>query len=312
MIVITGPTGGGKSAAAMALAEASGGEIVSCDSLQVYRGLDIGSAKPTAEERRRVPHHLVDIVDPDEDFSAAEWARHAGAAVAQIEARGRLAIVVGGTGLYLKALLHGLFEGPSRNDELRGRLEAIALRKGDDHLHAVLRRIDAVAAGRIAPTDRLRVVRALEVALLSGRRISDQQTQGERGERLRAAPVLGLDPGRDRLRELIERRCDAMLGAGLVGEVEALVRRYAAGIRPLKAIGYRQMIRYMAGELTSGQAREEMIHETRRFAKRQRTWFRRQTPPDRWFEDGGALVEAALALVRPEGPGLSTACRLNP
>ncbi|HET8646338.1 MAG TPA: tRNA (adenosine(37)-N6)-dimethylallyltransferase MiaA, partial [Vicinamibacteria bacterium] len=177
VIAVVGPTASGKSALALRLAEASGGEIVACDSVQVYRGLDVGSAKPTAEERRRVRHHLVDVVDPDQHFSAADYARLARGALAEIAARGSVPIVAGGTGLYLRALLGGLFEGPSRDAALRLRLEALAQRFGDARLHRLLARVDPAAAARTSPRDRVRVVRALEVYWASGRPLSDHQRQ---------------------------------------------------------------------------------------------------------------------------------------
>ena len=183
LVAVVGPTASGKSALALRLARALGGEIVSCDSQQVYRGLDIGTAKATPGERRELPHHLLDVVEPDEPFSAADYSRLARAALAQIRGRGRLPVVAGGTGLYLRALLSGLFEGPSRDAVLRRRLEAIAERFGDARLHRLLARVDADAARRIEPRDRVRVVRALEVFGATGRPISAQQREGVRAAR---------------------------------------------------------------------------------------------------------------------------------
>ena len=302
LIVITGPTGGGKSAAALALAEARCGEIVSCDSLQVYRGFDIGSAKPTLDERVRVAHHLVDVVDADQEFSAAAWHRLAERAIAGIFARGMLPIVVGGTGLYLKALLHGLFDGPSRDEKLRARILKLGEARGNAHLHALLRRVDPRAAARIQPRDQVRVIRALEVRFLTGRPITDQQTQWRTRARVQPTVVLGLDPGREPLREAIAQRCDSMLSQGLVGEVRALLGRWGRRVRPLNAIGYRQIVQHLDGDLDLTEARASMVTETGRFAKRQRTWFRQQTPPDEWFSDGPSLVRSALRILEKAQP----------
>jgi tRNA dimethylallyltransferase len=298
LVVITGPTGGGKSAAALALAEALGGEIVSCDSLQVYRGFDIGSAKATFDERARVPHHLVDVVDADQEFSAAAWVRLAERAIAESFQRGRCPIVVGGTGLYLKALLYGLFEGPSRNGALRDRLAVVADRRGEPYLHAILRRVDPSAAARIAPQDRIRVVRALEVRFLTGRPITEQhKQQPTKPSRSRPTLVLGLDPGREPLREAIERRCDSMLQQGLIEEVRQLLLRWGPRVRPLRAIGYRQIVALLQNEVDLPEARRQIVVGTVQLAKRQRTWLRGQTPPDQWFADGASLVSRALHLL---------------
>jgi tRNA dimethylallyltransferase len=293
LIAVAGPTASGKSALALRLAAARGGEIVSCDSLQVYRGLDIGSAKPTRAERDAVPHHLLDVVDPDQDFSAADYARRARAAVADIAARGRTPIVAGGTGLYLRALLHGLFEGPARDEPLRRRLEAIADRRGDARLHGMLARVDPEAAARIEPRDRVRVVRALEVYRATGRPIGEHQRAGSGALAGFDTRVLVLDPGRDALRPRVEARADAMLAAGLVEETRALLARYP-GARPLDAIGYRQAAAVVRGESDEAKARRDMVVETMRYAKRQRTWFRHQQDAA-WCADPRGAFDAASA-----------------
>jgi len=300
LVAVVGPTASGKSALALRLARARSGEIVSCDSLQVYRGLDIGSAKPTPEERGEVRHHLVDVANPDEPFSAATYARLARAAVADIAGRGGLPVVAGGTGLYLRALLQGLFEGPSRDEALRGRLEALAARFGDGRLHRLLGRVDPEAAARIRPRDRVRVVRALEVYYATGRPI----TQGQRGgaEPLRGFRplVLGLDPDRAALRELVERRTRDMLARGLVAETRGLVDRYGPDLRPLRSIGYRQAVAVVRGEMGLEEAERSIVTETMRFAKRQRTWFRHQPPDVVWF---ARPDEALAAAIRWAGEG---------
>lgn len=277
----------------MALARVWRGEIVSCDSLHVYRGLDIGSAKPSAAEQAEIPHHLVDVVDPDQDFSAADYARQARVALAAIAGRGRLPIVAGGTGLYLRALRRGLFEGPARDPALRRRLERVANRRGDGCLHRMLARVDSDSAARIAPRDRVRVVRALEVYRASGRPLSAHH----RGD----APlgdddrwlVVGLAPPRDVLRAAVEARTRAMFAAGLLEEVRALLERFPPDLRPLRAIGYRQAAAVVRGERTVEDGQRDIVKETMRYAKRQMTWFRHQEDV-LWFAD----ADAAQAAVR--------------
>jgi tRNA dimethylallyltransferase len=290
LIAIVGPTASGKSALALRLAEAMGGEIVSCDSLQVYRGLDIGSAKAGAEERRRVPHHLLDVVDPDQHFSAADYARLGRAALADITGRGRRPIVAGGTGLYLRALLSGLFEGPSRDPALRQRLERMARRFGDARLHRLLARVDPAAAARTAPRDRVRVIRALEVYWQSGRPITDHQREPLRPLEGYVPLLVGLDPPRPALLAAVERRTDEMLARGLLEETRALLARYPPGLRPLQAIGYRQAVAVLQGRLDPAQARRDMVKDTMRYAKRQLTWFRHQAQVH-WFSHADAALE---------------------
>jgi tRNA dimethylallyltransferase len=297
LVAIVGPTAAGKSALALALARERGGEIVCCDSLQVYRGLDIGSAKATPEERAAVPHHLLDVVDPDQDFSAAEYSRQARAALHQIAARGRLAVVAGGTGLYLRAMLHGLFSGPSRDERLRARLERVAARRGDPALHRMLAAVDPEAAARIAPRDRVRVVRALEVFRATRRPLSEHHRAGADPLRGHDVLVVGLDPPRDALRAAVERRTAGMLAGGLVDEVRGLLDRgYAAELRPLRAIGYRQAVAVLRGEMTAADAQRAIVAETMQYAKRQMTWFRHQARAE-WFQAPEPALAAARAWV---------------
>ena len=294
LVAIVGPTAAGKSALALALARERSGEIVGCDSLQVYRGLDIGSAKATAVEQAAVPHHLLDFVDPDQAFSAADNARRARAALADIAGRGRLAVVAGGTGLYLRALLQGLFEGPSRDDRLRERLERVAARRGDPRLHRMLAAVDPEAAARIAPRDRVRVIRALEVFLSTRRPLSEHHRAGSDALRGHEVLVVGLDPPRAALRAAVERRTDDMLARGLLAEVRGLLARgYGPELRPLRAIGYRQAVAVVRGEMEGDEARRAIVAETMRYAKRQMTWFRHQTRAT-WFP----APEPALAAAR--------------
>jgi tRNA dimethylallyltransferase len=297
LVAVVGPTASGKTALALRLARARSGEIVSCDSLQVYRGLDIGSAKPTPEERAEVRHHLLDVAEPDEPFSAATYAGLARAAVADIAARGRLPVVAGGTGLYLRALLQGLFEGPARDEALRRRLEGLAERFGDRRLHRLLARADPEAAARIQPRDRVRVVRALEVYYTTGRPISEGQRGGAEPLRGFRPFVVGLDPDRIRLREAVERRTREMLDRGLLEEVRALVERYGPHLRPLRSIGYRQAVAVVRGEMALDEAERSIVTETMRFAKRQRTWFRHQQPGVVWFAQADEALGRAFLFV---------------
>ena len=294
LIAIVGPTASGKSALALGLAREREAEIVSCDSLQVYRGLDIGSAKASPEERREVPHHLLDVADPDEVFSAAEYARRARAALTGITSRGRLPLVAGGTGLYLRALTEGLFDGPPRHEETRRRLETLAERYGDARLHRLLRHLDPEAAARTAPPDRVRTVRALEVYRATGRPISEHHRQA--AEPLRGYRILtvGLAPDRVKLRRVVEERTRAMLERGLVDEVRGLMGRgYGPELRPLQAIGYREAVAVVRGEMTRDEAEAAIVTATMRFAKRQMTWFRHQADVT-WFEEAEEAHEAAV------------------
>lgn len=296
VVAIVGPTASGKSALALSLARDRGGEIVSCDSLQVYRGLDIGSAKPTPAERRAVPHHLIDVVSPEEHFSAADYARLARAAVAGIALRGRLPIVAGGTGLYLRALRRGLFEGPSRDPALRARLEGLLRRHGHRRLHRLLSGVDPAAAARIDPNDAVRIVRALEVFWKTGRTISEHQRAAPPFPETHEWLVVGLSPPRDALQQAVEGRTEAMLAGGLLEEVRGLLARHPSTVRPLQAIGYRQAAAVVRGECAVAQAQRDIVKETMRYAKRQLTWFRHQEDA-RWFaapEEARRAIEAWL------------------
>lgn len=297
LIAVVGPTAAGKSRLALELARAHGGEIVSCDSLQVYRGLDIGSAKPTPEERRLVPHHLVDVADPAQEFSAAEYARRARAAVRDIAARGRLPLVVGGAGLYLRALLQGLFEGPSRDEALRRRFEGMARRFGDARLHRLLRGVDPEAAARLDPRDRVRVVRALEVFALTGRPLSRHHQSAPdplTGFRVR---VVVLDPGGAVLRAAVLARTRRMFETGLLEEVRGLLAGgLSPDVRPLRAIGYRQAVAVLQGQSDQESAETDTVTATMQYAKRQRTWFRHQVEAV-WCRDSPSAAAAAATFL---------------
>jgi tRNA dimethylallyltransferase len=270
--VLTGPTGSGKSALALDLAERTGAEIVAMDSMTLYRGLDVGTAKPTAADRVRVPHHLVDVLDPWESASVAWWLDRAAASVADIHARGRRVLIVGGTPLYLKAILHGLFDGPQADHELRARLEADADAGAD--LHARLAAIDPTAAGKLHPNDRRRIVRALEVWQLTGRPISDWQREWTRAVETGPA-VYCIDRPREESYARIDRRVLEMLAAGWLDEA----RRLRHLPRPVSrevmaAIGYRELFDFIDGKATWDDTVRLIRQRTRQYAKRQLTWFR--------------------------------------
>jgi tRNA dimethylallyltransferase len=278
VVVITGPTASGKSHAALELAERFDGEIVNADSMQVYRHLDVGTAKPSHAERARVPHHLFDVVDPDVQYDAARYAREAAAAIASIHARGRPVFLVGGSGLYIKAVLEGLSVGVGRDPELRARLEAEderARAEGDPAcLHRRLAEIDPVAARALHPNDRVRLVRALELHAATG--VAPSLV----GRRSHEAPPwrvlqLALDPGAQALRLRIDARCEAMLAGGLLQEVRGLRELgYGPELPAMRAIGYRHMQAVVDGHDTLAGVLEPMQRDTRRFARRQRTWLR--------------------------------------
>ena len=273
-VLLLGPTACGKSALAMTLAERLPVEIVSIDSAQVYRGMDIGTAKPDAAERARVPHHLLDLREPDQPYSAADFVRDATRAIDEIRNRGRLPLVVGGTMLYARALRGGLSDLPSADSAVRSRIEAQARELGWQALHAKLRRVDPATAARLPPADSQRIQRALEVFELTGKPLS--QLQGAaRGSALHLLTIALLSEDRAELHQRIELRFDQMLAAGLLDEVRRLAARgLDAGLPSLRSVGYRQALRHLRGETTLAQFRAEAIAATRRLAKRQITWLR--------------------------------------
>lgn len=277
VIVILGPTATGKSALAIELAERLGGEIVNADSLQVYRGLDVGTAKPTPEERARVPHHLVDVLEPTERYSAGEFARRARAAIAQIRSRGHRPIVVGGSGLYLRALLEGISPVPPGDPAVRRRLRERLDHEGLDALYTELQARDPATADRLPPGDTQRILRALEVVEVSGTPLSEWIARHPYGEERLAAVRVGLTLPRRLLYDAIARRVACMLERGWVEEVARLMARGLGTAAPaFQAIGYREIARHLAGEWTLDRAVEETVRATRRYAKRQLTWFRRE------------------------------------
>ncbi|NCO58800.1 MAG: tRNA (adenosine(37)-N6)-dimethylallyltransferase MiaA [Nitrospirae bacterium CG18_big_fil_WC_8_21_14_2_50_70_55] len=271
LLVIAGPTGVGKSAVAVAVARAVGGEVVGADSMQVYRGMDIGTGKLRPEERGGVPHHMLDVWEVEERGSAGRFLREARAAIAAIHRRGRLPILCGGTGLYLRAVVDGLAEGTGRDPGVEARIEQRLARVGAEPLHAELARLDPAAAGRIPATDRFRLVRALGVCLATGRPFTAVQAEATRGGGYRTC-YLCLTWPRPALYARIDARVEQMFRAGLVAEVAGLAARLGPTAR--LAIGYRECLALLAGELDEAAAKVAIQHATRRYAKRQLTWFR--------------------------------------
>ncbi|MGO9404873.1 MAG: tRNA (adenosine(37)-N6)-dimethylallyltransferase MiaA [Terriglobales bacterium] len=302
LVIVLGPTSSGKTALALAMARRFRGEIVNCDSVAMYREFEIGTAKPTAAERAEVPHHLLNCVDPLTAVTAGEYARQAREVLREIAQRRHLPIVSGGTGLYLRALVEGLFPGPERSEDLRNRLRARAEEHGSERLHRILRRLDPAAAKRIHPNDVPKVIRAIEVCLASRRPITELWEQGR--EPLRGFRILrlGLDPEREALYARINRRAAKMFEAGLIAETEKLLAKYGNQARPLASLGYKQALQYLRGELDRESALAAAQQAHRNYAKRQITWFRRE-PDVHWlagFGDDTAIQAEAVAAVEPQ------------
>jgi tRNA dimethylallyltransferase len=286
-VIILGPTGSGKTALSLALAQHFNGEIVSCDSVAVYRGMELGTAKPTLAERSMVPHHLIDVAKPDEPFTAGLYMRSARAALNEIATRDRLPIVTGGTGLYLRALTEGLFAGPERRADLRARLHQSAERHGSTWLHRTLTRLDRETAARIHANDTAKLIRAIEVCLSSKQPMSAVMARDPlTGFRLLR---IGLNPPRAKLYDRLNQRCAEMFAAGLVDETRSLLARYGP-IKALDSLGYRQAMQVLRGEATEPQAIAAAQQGHRNYAKRQLTWFRRE-PDVHWIERFGDEAE---------------------
>jgi len=300
---ILGCTGCGKGALGLALARRIGAEIISVDSMKVFRRMDVGTAKPSAQARLDIPHHLIDVVEPSQDFSVAQFVRAAELAIAQITARGRHVLCVGGTPLYIKALSEGLFEGPSANEAVRLRLKRRADGEGTTALHAELARVDPEAAERIHPNDLRRIIRALEVFELTGQPITALQTQWDRQRTCFDCTFVGLRRSLEDQNQRTNRRVHRMIELGLVDEVTRLM----AEVPPLsttsrQALGYAEIIRHLLGEVSLEEAVESIKINTRQFSKAQRTWYRR-FPAVRWFDVGPADTADQLAeqVVHMEG-----------
>src|SRR5262245_32768153 len=279
LIAVVGPTASGKSDLGIALAERFDGEIVNCDSVQVYRGVNVATAKVPMEERRGVPHHLIDIVEPTVNFTAVAWAAEAKRVIAEIEARGKRAVLVGGTGFYLRALTTKFFDSPEIGESVRPRLQRIMEKRGPERLHEILARVDPKLAARFAPKDWSRVIRALEVYFSSGKPLSEWQESSpeEPTEYAGLLHCFVLEPPREELYERINRRVDVMVERGLLEEIQDLI---ASGVPPdakaFNAHGYKRFVEYLLGRRTLESAIEQMKLDTRHYAKRQWTWWRAQ------------------------------------
>lgn len=300
LIIILGPTGVGKSAAALFLAQRFNGEIINCDSRQVYRGFDIGTDKPTTEMRLAVPHHLLDIADPSTQFTAADFVREALASIWLIMRRGRLPFIVGGTGLYLKALTEGLFPGPGRDQAFRERLDTEARERGLDRLYQELAAIDPSYARLVGPRDRVRIIRGLEVFHLTKKPISEHFASTRSAVSGFHRLEIGLKLGRKELYHRIEQRVERMFQNGIIEEVEHLLSQgIVESSPPFRALGYKQVLRCIKNEISVEEAVALTKMETRRYAKRQITWFRKMAGVS-WFESSDYaaltdLIERSLA-----------------
>jgi tRNA dimethylallyltransferase len=298
-ILILGPTGSGKTALSLALGERFGGEIVSCDSVAVYRGMDLGTAKPTKEEQARLPHHLIDVAAPDQPFTAGEYSRLARAALREIARRGRLPIVTGGTGLYLRALTEGLFAGPERQDGLRARLQTSRAKHGEGWLYRLLQRLDPPSAARIHPHDASKLIRAIEVCLAARKPLSEVLARDPlTGFRLLR---IGLNPPRQALYDRLNQRAALMFASGLIEEARGLLEHYGP-VKALDSLGYRQALSVLAGTMSEEAAIAAAQQGHRNYAKRQLTWFRRE-PEVHWitaFGDAPETLRLAADLVRSE------------
>ena len=298
LLVVLGPTASGKTALSVALAERFHGEIVNCDSVAMYREFEIGTAKPSPAERARAPHHLLDFVHPTGYITAGEYARLARQALTEIKSRGNLPIVVGGTGLYLRALLDGLFPGPQRSEELRERLRQRVEQNGPGYLRRLLSRLDSDAAKKIHANDIPKLIRAIEVCLASRQKMTAMWKQGR--DPLTGFRILrlGLNPERDALYARINQRAGSMFESGLLEETKRLLAKYGDAARPLSSLGYKQSAQLLRGEVDRKTALQAAQQAHRNYAKRQMTWFRRE-PDVAWlkgFGDDPAIQEKAAAL----------------
>ena len=286
LVAIVGPTASGKTTLSLAIAGRFSGEIVNCDSVAMYREFELGTAKPSSEERARAPHHLIDVLAPTEVYTAGEYARAARAVLDQIRQRGHLPIVAGGTGLYLRALLEGLFPGPPRSEELRERLRGMAADRGSAYLQRILQRMDPVTAANIHANDAPKLIRAIEVCLLARERMSEMWKRGR--DPLTGFRVLrlGLDPDRDTLYGRINQRAARMFDNGLIEETRAILEKYGDAAHPLESLGYKQAVQHLRGEIDRKLAVWAAQQAHRNYAKRQLTWFRRE-PDIHWLKGFG-------------------------
>jgi len=302
LVLLVGPTAVGKSRVAVLVARALGTEVLTADSHQVYRGMDIGMDKPGLPDRQGVPHRLIDLVEPDQPFNVGEYRRQALDEIERLYREERLPLVVGGTGLYIRALLRGLCAGPAADWSFRAQLGRDAREHGDEHLHRELQRVDPDSAGRLHPRDQAKIIRALEVHHLSGRQLSEAHREHAGAEPAFTPLLIGLTRDRDALYRRIEERVEAQLAAGLVQETQRLLARgYGRHLGSMKGLGYRQIAGYLAGEYSYDEAVRRLKRDTRHFAKRQMTWFRKE--PVTWLAVGAdetaeQAAERILAMVR--------------
>jgi len=301
-VILLGPTGSGKTALSLALGECFGGEIISCDSVAVYCGMEIGSAKPSLAERALLPHHLIDVATPDVPYTAGDYARAARETMKEIAARGHLPIVTGGTGLYLRALTDGLFDGPQRDEALRARLQTAHEKRGKNWLHRILKRLDPVSSERIHANDVPKLIRAIEVCLTTRQPFS-QILENEGKDPLVGFRLLriGLNPPRAALYERLNQRCAQMFAEGLIGETHGLLALYGR-VKALDALGYRQALAAIDGTMSQAEATLAAQQGHRNYSKRQLTWFRRE-PEVHWIEDFGnteASLATASALIQEQ------------
>jgi tRNA dimethylallyltransferase len=304
LVAIVGPTASGKSALGVKLAEQLGGEVVACDSTQLYRGFDIGTAKPALSERRGVPHHLIDVLGPSEDATAGGYRELALQILKDLRQRKRLPVFIVGTGLYLRALLEGLADAPQRSEELRERLRASADEHSPGHLHRILKRLDPEAARKIVPADEQKLIRAVEVCVLAGKPMSEVHRSGRAPLEGWRVLKIGLMPPREKLNERIHARTDAMLAQGWMREVQSLLESgLSEDSKPFDFIGYRELRAVLRGEITLEIARGAIRQATRQYAKRQVTWFRKE-PGVSWFSgfgDDAAVQAGVLEWLHEEG-----------
>jgi tRNA dimethylallyltransferase len=317
LIVILGPTAVGKSRVAIPVAKAMGTEILTADSRQVYRGMDIGMDKPTLEERDGIPHRLIDLVEPDQPFNVGEYRRLAIKEIARLHQEGRIPLVVGGTGLYIRALVRGLWEGPTANWDYRRQLSEVSRLYGEEALHRRLAAVDPELARELHPRDQVKIIRALETYYLLGRPLSDIHREHGFGERLYATLLIGLTKKREAVYRAIDARVEAQLARGLVRETQHLLDRgYGRHLGSMKGLGYRQIVGYLAGEYSSEEAVRRLKRDTRHFAKRQMTWFRKE-PGINWLvmeelEPVEHLAARALGLIQRFVSDLAAgACELS-
>jgi tRNA dimethylallyltransferase len=298
LVVIVGPTASGKSDLAIQLAERLGGEVLVCDSTQVYRHFDIGTAKVRFAQQRGIPHHLIDLVEPQEIFTAGEYRRGALQVLEDVRRRKKLPILTAGTGLYLRALLQGLSDAPERSDQLRDRLRGKSKKHGAEYLHRLLARLDPEAGDRIAPRDTPKIIRAIEMRVLAGKSVGEIHRGDRRGLQGYDVRKIGLRPPRAELYARIDRRVEAMVAAGWIDEVRNLIRMGApADGKPFQFIGYSELRQHIEGHLERGPAIQQIQQATRRFAKRQLTWFRKEADVE-WLAGFGDQPDVLANALR--------------